>query len=91
MLKCYGTGFGPPLSVKRRRMEDEVSHGFNCCINYSFITLFFALSIPVTARSKAWVGGLSLAGISGSNPAGVMDLSLSLASVVCCQVEVYED
>ena len=73
--------------------KDEVSHGFNCCTNYSFITLLFALSIPVTARSKAWVGGLSLAGISGSNPAGVMDLSLSLSfvSVVCCQVEVCED
>jgi len=26
--------------------------------------------IPVAARSKAWVCGLSLAGILGSNPAG---------------------
>jgi hypothetical protein len=30
----------------------------------------FALPIPVTARSKAWVCGRSLAGIVGSNPAG---------------------
>ena len=34
------------------------------------------LLIPVVARSKAWVGGLSLAGIAGSNPAGGMDVCL---------------
>ena len=28
------------------------------------------VSTPVTARSKAWVYGRSLAGIVGSNPAG---------------------
>jgi hypothetical protein len=28
------------------------------------------LPIPVAARSKAWVCGLSLVGIVGSNPAG---------------------
>ena len=46
--------------------------------------------IPVVAPSKARVCGRSLAGIAGSNPAGDMDvsLSLSLVSVVCCQVEV---
>jgi hypothetical protein len=43
----------------------------------------------VTARSQAWVCGRSLAGIAGSNPAGVMDICL-LLSVVCCQVEVFE-
>ena len=43
--------------------------------------------IPVVARSKAWVYGRSLAGIAGSNPAGNMDVSLSLVSVVCCQAE----
>jgi len=37
-------------------------------------------------QSKAWVCGLSLAGIVGSNPAWGMDVSL--VSVVCCQVEV---
>lgn len=47
--------------------KDEASHGFHCCTNYSFITLLFAPSIPVTARSKAWVSGLSLAGFAGSN------------------------
>ena len=28
------------------------------------------MPIPVAARSKAWVCGRSLAGITGSNPAG---------------------
>ena len=46
------------------------------------------MAIPVSARSKAWVCGRSLAAIAGSNPAGNMDVSLSLVSVVCCQVEV---
>jgi len=32
--------------------------------------------ISVTARSKVWVYGHSLAGIVGSNPAGGMDGSL---------------
>jgi len=41
--------------------------------------------IPVTARSKAWVYGRSLAGIVESNPAGDV---LSLVSVVCRQIEV---
>ena len=40
----------------------------------------------MVARSKAWVGGRSLAGIVGSNPAGGVDVCLW--SVVCCQVEV---
>jgi len=35
--------------------------------------------VPVTARSKAWVYGRSLAGIVGSNPAGDMDVC-----VECC-------
>ena len=39
--------------------------------------------IPVAARPKARVCGLSLAGITGSIPAGC----LSLLSVVCCRVE----
>jgi hypothetical protein len=34
------------------------------------------LTIPVATRSKAWVCGRSLAGIVGSNPAGVMDVCL---------------
>ena len=37
--------------------------------------------------SKACVCGGSLAGVAGSNPAGVLDVC-RLLSVVCCQVEV---
>ena len=39
--------------------------------------------IPVAAPSKAWVCGLLLAGIAGSNPAGAW---MSLVIVVCCEV-----
>jgi len=34
------------------------------------------LADPVAARSKAWVEGRSLAGITASNPAGDMDVCL---------------
>jgi hypothetical protein len=37
--------------------------------------------IPVAARYKAWVCGRSLTGITGSNPAGGMEVCLSL--VLC--------
>jgi hypothetical protein len=32
-------------------------------------------SIPVAARSEAWVCGPSVAGIAGSNPSGAVDVS----------------
>jgi hypothetical protein len=35
-----------------------------------FVNAHFILPILVVARSKAWVGGLSLAGIVGSKSAG---------------------
>jgi hypothetical protein len=41
------------------------------------------LPIPVAAQSKAWVCGLSLAGIAGSNPAGSMNVCL-----LCCVLSV---
>ena len=44
-------------------------------------------SVPVAARSKAWVCGRSPAEIVGSNPTGDHGC-MSVASVVCCQVEV---
>ena len=50
------------------------------------ISYYYVSPLPVTAQSKAWVCGRSLAGIVGSNPAGGM--GVSLVSVVCCQVEV---
>ena len=49
--------------------------------------MYFCLPIQVTERSKASVCGRSLAGIEGSNPAGVNGC-LSVVSVVCCQVDV---
>ena len=42
--------------------------------------------LTVAMRSGEWVFGCSLAGISGSNPAGGHGC-LSLVSVVCCHVE----
>jgi len=45
------------------------------------------LPVPVTARSKAWVCGRSLAAIVGSYPAGGHKC-LSVVSVLSCQVEV---
>ena len=38
-------------------------------------------SIPVIVRYEVWVCGRSLAGITGSSPAGGMDISLSCK---CC-------
>ena len=42
----------------------------------------------MAARSKAWICGLALAGVAGSNPARGHGC-LSLVNVVCCQVEVF--
>jgi len=61
-----------------------------CAVRYPFITCFFLLfymSIPVAARSKAWVYGRSPAEIVGSNLTGGHGC-LSVVSVVCCQVEL---
>jgi hypothetical protein len=44
--------------------------------------------IAVAAMSKMWVCGRLLVGTAGSNSAEVMDVCLSLVSVVFCQVEV---
>ena len=38
----------------------------------------------MAARSKVWVCGRSLAGITGSNPAGGLYVC---TNVVCCQIE----
>ena len=65
------------IPLPRRELHDQISA--------RKLTL---LPIPVATRSKAWVCGLSLAGIVGSNPAEVIDV-LSLVNVVCYQVEVF--
>jgi hypothetical protein len=41
----------------------------------SFVYLIY-MSVPVAARSKAWVCSRSLAGTAGSNPTGSMDIFL---------------
>ena len=51
------------------------------CTRTSSSDLFYSnyirlQSIPVTGRSKAWVCGLSLIRIVGTNPAGDMDVCL---------------
>jgi hypothetical protein len=43
-------------------------------------------SIPVAARSKAWVCGRLVDGIAGSNPARSMDVCLLCLYVVLCCV-----
>ena len=43
------------------------------CVLFFNIQIIQPSSIPVAARSKAWVCGRSLAGIAGSNTAGGMD------------------
>jgi hypothetical protein len=60
------------------------------CLNVSQTSPAFRPTKITTANpsgrlSKAWVCGRSLVGISGSNPAGV--LFMSLVNGVCCQVE----
>ena len=68
----------------------SVSYGFSHVLTKSLVQNFlaenahciilllysFPLPIPVATRSKVWVCGRSLAGIEGSNPAGVMDVCL---------------
>jgi hypothetical protein len=59
-------------------------------------TQILTLPIPVAVRSKAWVYGLSLVGIAGSNPDGAPSglkparacMPFSLVSVVCCHLKV---
>jgi hypothetical protein len=43
------------------------------------------LALRLAARSMAWVGGSSRAGIAGSDPAGTMDVSLLLVLCVVRQ------
>ena len=45
------------------------------------------MSMPFATQSKAWDCGRSLAGTTGSNPVGGIDVCLSFVSVVGCQVE----
>ena len=53
---------------------------------FVLVLVLFNDLIPVAERSKAWVCGLSLAGIAGSKPVGGMDVSR--VNVLCYPVEV---
>ena len=65
-----------------------VGYDSNVGLSFPYIFLREVQSVPVAAPSKAWVCGRSLSGTVGLNPAGGMDVCLSVVSVVCCQVEV---
>jgi hypothetical protein len=47
--------------------------------------IYLKKPVPEASRSRASVGGRSLAGIAGLNPKGA---SMSVVRFVCCQVEV---
>jgi hypothetical protein len=55
----------------------QLCDGHHMSSKYFLRMLSFSVSIPVAARSKAWVCGRSPAEIVGSNPAEDMD--------VCCE------
>ena len=72
--------FWPWKVILRRHFPDKRSHNSHS-VWYMFLNpLIEILPIPVAARSKAWVYGLSLAGIAGSNPAGAW----IFVSCKCC-------
>ena len=53
-------------------MNTVMSQKYDC--RPYFESLERSAPIPVVARSKVWVGGRLLAGISGSNPARDVDI-----------------
>jgi hypothetical protein len=61
----------------------------NKVVSY-FKLLAQRMPTPLPGRSKPWVFSRSLLGVAGSNPAGDMDVCLSVVRVMCCQVEVSE-
>jgi len=66
--------YSATLCACRRIIKDALSHSNER-----------TLTMPGAARSKAWVCGLTLAGIAGSNPAVGMDICASkMLCVVRC-------
>ena len=77
-----------PLNTTPSLPHEHITVGNNM---YARCTIFFySVRLEIkrnhSAGSKAWVCGCSLAGITGSNPSE--DMGLSLAHILCCQVEV---
>jgi len=61
----------------------NTKHNIQCNVYEEVITAYIInlvqqidWPVPMAARSKAWVCGCSSAGITGSNPAGSMDVCL---------------
>jgi len=78
----------PPSRADLLEVWKPQSLGTPCVCNSCVQGLLYLYSvvIPVAARSKMWVCGLSLSRIAGSISARVTDVFF--VSVVCCQVEV---
>jgi hypothetical protein len=68
--------------VLSRRKHDRVL----CEARSHFCRASTKSSVPVAARSEAWVCGRAPAGIARSNPTGGMDVCP--VQCLCCQVEV---
>jgi len=73
----------PPITETNKRDKYKIYNAFICyplklksIILYIYIYIYKLSPVPVAARSKEWVCGLSLAGIVGSNPTGGMDVCL---------------
>jgi len=63
--------------INNRHIETSILVYVLGCYQYvGFVILYIWTPIPLAALSKAWVYGLSLAGITGWNPAGDTDVSL---------------
>ena len=62
----------PEICISKRRANNNTAN--DRCI-YCIIPLVLGTPIPAAALSKAWVCGRLLAGIAGSNPPGVLNVS----------------
>ena len=81
-MEIWGSNLGPEVGTSHgSQSEGDQSeilpvHMCVCVCVCVCVCACVCVPVPVAARSKASVCGLSLAGIVGSNPAGVMDVCL---------------
>jgi hypothetical protein len=84
----------PPLLHKQPEFRQSALHAPNntrdrhITFYFHLHTVTFIEAYPVASRYKEWVCGSWLAGTAGSNPAGGVDVCLSLVTVVFGHVEV---
>ena len=71
----HSTGFEPAIPAFKRP-QTHALHRTSIRIGAIDFSIVYFMPVPVAARSHAWVGSRSLAGIAGLNPAGVMDVCL---------------